>query len=106
MSFFTVRAGSSYHAVSEVHAEQPRQRISIQGWYHGAEPLPALHAPPSLSVIKQLNTVEWDTTTGGGGCGTDSESEPGAGAVLGYGAGAGGGGGGGGARARPQINPM
>lgn len=45
--------------MSEVQAELPRQRISIQGWFHGEAPLPPMHALPSLGVIKALSAVEW-----------------------------------------------
>ena len=45
--------------MSEVQAELPRQRISIQGWFHGEAPLPSMHALPSLGVIKALSAVEW-----------------------------------------------
>lgn len=69
MSFFTVRAGSSYHAVSEVQAEPPRARVSIQGWYHGTKPVAPLHALPTLDVIKSLTATKWKpvavTPTGG-----------------------------------------
>ena len=63
ISFFTVRAGSSYHAVSEVQAELPRQRISIQGWYHGDKALAPLHALPTLAVIKSMTAVKWSPIT-------------------------------------------
>lgn len=35
--FFTVLPGRSYHSVQEVFAKD-RPRLSISGWYHGAEP--------------------------------------------------------------------
>ena len=37
MAFFTVTPGVSFHAVQEVFAED-KPRLSIQGWYHAAEP--------------------------------------------------------------------
>jgi Rps23 Pro-64 3,4-dihydroxylase Tpa1-like proline 4-hydroxylase len=36
MAFFVVKPGESFHAVQEVAGERPR--LSLQGWYHAAEP--------------------------------------------------------------------
>jgi Rps23 Pro-64 3,4-dihydroxylase Tpa1-like proline 4-hydroxylase len=36
MAFFAVKPGESFHAVQEVTGERPR--LSLQGWYHAAEP--------------------------------------------------------------------
>eukprot|EP00980_Cylindrotheca_fusiformis_P006726 scaffold1400_cov137-Cylindrotheca_fusiformis.AAC.4 len=36
MAFFVVKPGESFHAVQEVTGDRPR--LSLQGWYHAAEP--------------------------------------------------------------------
>lgn len=91
-----------YHAVSEVRAPLPRQRISIQGWYHGASAVAPLHALPSLAVIKALAAVQWagephaaaagDTSGGDGGGASSGGSSSGGGDGGGGGGGSSGGG--------------
>ncbi|CAJ1962250.1 unnamed protein product [Cylindrotheca closterium] len=48
MAFFVVKPGESFHAVQEVTGERPR--LSLQGWYHAAEPPKNME----LATLQQL----------------------------------------------------
>jgi Rps23 Pro-64 3,4-dihydroxylase Tpa1-like proline 4-hydroxylase len=50
MAFFAVLPGASFHAVQEVVGSRPR--LSLQGWYHAAEPPENLHE----ATLQQLKT--------------------------------------------------
>lgn len=49
MAFFVVEPGVSFHAVQEVFGDRPR--LSLQGWYHAAEP-PATIEKATLQRLK------------------------------------------------------
>jgi hypothetical protein len=51
MAFFTVLPGRSFHAVEEVYKEG-MMRLSISGWYHGAEP----PVGSDMASLSQLQT--------------------------------------------------
>jgi Rps23 Pro-64 3,4-dihydroxylase Tpa1-like proline 4-hydroxylase len=48
MAFFVVEPGASFHAVQEVLGDRPR--LSLQGWYHAAEPPKNIE----LATLQQL----------------------------------------------------
>jgi prolyl 3-hydroxylase /prolyl 3,4-dihydroxylase len=54
LAFFEVKPGVSFHAVQEVFGERPR--LSIQGWYHAANP-PENTEAATLSRLKTLEDV-------------------------------------------------
>lgn len=51
MAFFVVQPGQSYHAVQEVLGDRPR--LSLQGWYHAAEPPENIE----LATLQQLKKI-------------------------------------------------
>jgi len=51
MAFFVVEPGQSYHAVQEVLGDRPR--LSLQGWYHAAQPPENIE----LATLQQLKQV-------------------------------------------------
>ena len=54
MAFFVVQPGQSYHAVQEVLGDRPR--LSLQGWYHAAEPPHNIE----LATLQQLKKTRSD----------------------------------------------
>ncbi len=54
MAFFVVQPGQSYHAVQEVIGDRPR--LSLQGWYHAAEPPENIE----LATLQQLKKLRSD----------------------------------------------
>jgi Rps23 Pro-64 3,4-dihydroxylase Tpa1-like proline 4-hydroxylase len=52
MAFFVVEPGHSYHAVGEVLGDRPR--LSLQGWYHAAEPPDNIE----LATLQQLKSLD------------------------------------------------
>lgn len=55
MAFFVVQPGVSFHAVQEVLGSRPR--LSLQGWYHAAEP-PAEISKATLQRLKDKDSTD------------------------------------------------
>ncbi|KAL3938886.1 MAG: hypothetical protein SGBAC_006286 [Bacillariaceae sp.] len=68
MAFFVVKPGESFHAVQEVTGDRPR--LSLQGWYHAAEPPKNME----LATLQQLK-ADNDASTAGAAEVTFAQSE-------------------------------
>ncbi|GBE79614.1 Prolyl 3,4-dihydroxylase ofd1 [Sparassis crispa] len=64
--FFEVQPGKSFHSVEEVvvgEAEDGRQRLSISGWFHSAQPGEEGYQPESAPAVKSSREQLTSTST-------------------------------------------